>query len=133
MGQNFTRFSFHQTHPLILWGIAPFVTAHATLCYPVKLSKYVNCRLAASCELQTCCKLWTAGLLQIVNCRLAANCELQACCKLSTADLQQVVNCRLAASCQLHIKQNHLKTQEINTLFYFISLIKLLRHLSFIM
>ena len=96
------------------------------------LLQVVN-RLAASCELQTCCKLRTEDLVQIVNCRLAANCELQACCKLRTADLQQVLNCRLAASCQLHIKQNHLKTQEINTLFYFISLIKLLRHLSFIM
>ena len=96
------------------------------------LLQVANCRLAASCELQTCCKLRTADLVQIVNCRLAANCELQACCKLRTADLQQVLNCRLAASCQLHIKQNHLKTQEINTLFYFISLIKLL-HLSFIM
>ena len=95
------------------------------------LLQVVN-RLAACCELQTCCKWWTVGLLQIANCRLAAGCELQACCKLRTAELQQVVNCRLAASCQLHVKQNHLKTQEINTLFYFISLIKLL-HLSFIM
>ena len=49
------------------------------------LLQVANCRLAASCELQTCCKLWTADLLQVVNCRLAANCELQACCKLSIA------------------------------------------------
>ena len=33
------------------------------------------------------------------------------------------MNCRLAANCQLHIEQNHLKTQEINTLSYFIGLI----------
>ena len=45
------------------------------------LLQVVN-RLDASCELQTCCKLRTADLLQIVNCRLAANCELQTCCKL---------------------------------------------------
>jgi hypothetical protein len=62
------------------------------------LLQFVN-RLAASCELQTWCKLWTAGLLQVVNCRLDASCELQACCKLWTADLMQVVNCRLDASC----------------------------------
>ena len=85
----------------------------------------------SGCVRIACSGLMTTSLLQVVN-RLDANCELQACCKLRTAELQQVVNCRLAASCQLHVKQNHLKTQEINTLFYFISLIKLL-HLSFIM
>ena len=36
---------------------------------------------AASCQ-QACCKLGTADLLQVANCRLAANCELQTCCKL---------------------------------------------------
>ena len=55
---------------------------------------------AASCQ-QACCKLRTADLLQVVNCRLAASCELQTCCKLRTAGLLQVVNCRLAANCEL--------------------------------
>jgi hypothetical protein len=63
------------------------------------LMQFVNCRLDASCELQACCKLWTAGLIQVVNCRLDASCELQAWCKLWTADLMQFVNCRLDASC----------------------------------
>ena len=65
------------------------------------LMQVVNCGLAASCELQAWCKLWTADLMQVVSCRLDASCELQAWCKLWTADLMQVVNCRLDASCEL--------------------------------
>ena len=59
---------------------------------------------AASCH-QACCKLRTAGLLQIANCRLAASCELQTCCKLRTADLLQVVAIVLAANCQNNLQQ----------------------------
>ena len=66
-----------------------------------KLMQVVNCGLAASCELQAWCKLWTADLMQVVSCRLDASCELQAWCKLWTADMVQVVNCRLDASCEL--------------------------------
>jgi hypothetical protein len=74
------------------------------------LMQVVNCRLDASCELQTWCKLWTADLMQVVNCRLDeirepcrldASCELQIWWNLWTADLMQVVNCRLDASCEL--------------------------------
>ena len=86
----------------------------------------VCCRLAANCDHQADIRMRSHRLLRLDDNKSAASCELQTCCKLRTADLLQIVNCRLAASCQLHIKQNHLKTQEINTLFYFISLIKLL-------
>jgi hypothetical protein len=37
---------------------------------------------ASSCENQACCKLLSAGLLQVVIRRPAASCYLQACCKL---------------------------------------------------
>ena len=68
------------------------------------LLQVVN-RLAASCDLQTCCKLRTADLLQVANDRLAAICELQTCCKLRTADLLQVVAIVLAANCQNNLQQ----------------------------
>jgi hypothetical protein len=94
---------------LIISSLLQFVNRLAASCelqtwcklWTAGLLQVVNCRLDASCELQACCKLWTADLMQVVNCRLDASSELQACCKLWTADLMQVVNCRLDASCEL--------------------------------
>jgi hypothetical protein len=88
---------------LRLDNIKSVASCQQTRCklWTADLMQVVNCRLAASCELQAWCKLWTADLMQVVNCGLDAICELQTWCKLWTADLMQVVNCRLDASCEL--------------------------------
>ena len=78
------------------------------------LLQVVN-RLAASFELQACCKLRTGNLLRIANVRLAASCERQTCCKLRAADLLgklriadllQVVEIRLAYHIDKAIKKH---------------------------
>jgi hypothetical protein len=70
------------------------------------LAKSEECiNVDASCENQACCKLLSAGLLQVVIRKLAASCYPQACCKLLSAGLLQVVICRLAASCSDNLQQ----------------------------
>jgi hypothetical protein len=44
-------------------------------------------------------------LMQVARIRLAASCYPQACCKLLSAGLLQVVICRLAASCSGNLQQ----------------------------
>jgi hypothetical protein len=93
-----------RSHRLLrLDNIKSVASCQQTCCklWTAGLMQVVNCRLDASCELQAWCNLWTADLVQVVNCRLDASCELQTWCKLWTADLMQVVNCRLDASCEL--------------------------------